>query len=76
MTESFKKCSMCGKEWETLKGFICDKQIKILGVQEGEGCRLVLFYHKFCGTTLAVPFKLIEIFRKREKQKYLEKQQL
>jgi len=63
----FKRCSLCGAEWQTRDEFLADKTLKLNGYQGslrrlrlGEMARgLLLFTHKApgCGTTLALEAK-------------------
>jgi hypothetical protein len=63
--ETFKKCSLCGKEWPSAKDFLDDPGVKLNGYQGHLRMNLVglpakgllVFTHIIddCGTTIAIP---------------------
>ena len=61
MTEDlFKRCSFCGREWDTRGAFLADPEIEFIGYQSfvDEGILgLFLFNHEPCHTTLTVSAK-------------------
>ena len=74
---SFRKCTVCGQEWDTRNDFISDPQITAIGYQASVaslevGCFLFNHSRLECRTTLSLPagefFELYEgpIYQERK----------
>ena len=69
-TAPFKKCTLCGEEWETKEAFLSDRQVRLDGYQWARRMRhaefpargVLIFTHRrrSCGTSLAIA---VERFR-------------